>query len=147
MEKSQLTSLLWGSFRLTPIMCLTLNFLSLSLSLTHTHSHSLSFPLPSPPYPSLSFLGTFAVVELMIGNAIDRTLDSIGRSDCHSEIDGEFNTTATMLGSSVHNDTVFEDCDSLKVEMAVTLAFLTGTIMVHTVHSMLDFSSGGECSV
>ena len=89
----------------------------------------LSLSLPPPLF--FIHVGTFAVVELMIGNAIDRTLDSIGRSDCHSEIDSEVNTTATMLGSPADNMTDIEGCDSLKVEMAVTLAFLTGIIMVH----------------
>jgi hypothetical protein len=66
----------------------------------------------------------------MIGNAIDKTLDSIGRSDCHySEVGSEVNDT--LQGSSAHNMTDFDDCNALKVEMAVTLAFLTGIIMVH----------------
>ena len=63
----------------------------------------------------------------MIGNAIDRTLDSIGRNDCHTEMNSETNTTATMPDNMTD---IIEDCDSLKVEMAITLAFLTGIIMV-----------------
>ena len=62
------------------------------------------------------------MVELMIGNAIDKTLDSIGHSECHS-----MNENVTLPGSPAYNETF---CDSLKVEMAVTLAFLTGIIMV-----------------
>ena len=63
----------------------------------------------------------------MIGNAIDRALASTGYSYCHGE-GGVVNDTT--LG--FNNDTNIEDfCDSLKVEMAVTLAFLTGIIMVH----------------
>ncbi len=70
----------------------------------------------------------------MIGNAIDKTLVSIDRSDClHNEVDSEVDSVA-MQGSSAHNMTDFDDCYPLKVEMAVTLAFLTGIIMVH-MHS------------
>ena len=77
--------------------------------------------------PSLSLLGTFAVVELMIGNAIDKTLDSIGRSDCQGS---DANDNATSIEPSAFNATDLDDCNSLKVEMAVTLAFLAGIIMV-----------------
>ena len=79
-------------------------------------------------------IGTFAVVELMIGNAIDKTLDSIGCGDCNRG-NSDANDNATTLESCVLNVSGIEDCDSLKVEMAVTLAFLTGIIMVQHTHS------------
>ena len=70
----------------------------------------------------------------MIGNAIDKTLDNIGCSDCHidgnGDVSGDVNITAPIPKC---NATGLE-CDSLKVEMAVTLAFLTGIIMVHTLY-------------
>ena len=64
----------------------------------------------------------------MIGNAIDKTLDGIGRSDCCGSSDANDNTTT--LEPLALNVTGVEDCESLKVEMAITLAFLTGIIMV-----------------
>ena len=70
----------------------------------------------------------------MIGNAIGRTLDSINRSECHDDND-------TLLEPPA-NITDFEDCKSLKVEMAVTLAFLTGIIMVHAQHSIPGIDTG-----
>jgi hypothetical protein len=63
----------------------------------------------------------------MIGNAIDKTLDSLGRSDCQ---DSDADDNATSLEPLALNVTGVEDCDSLKIEIAITLAFLAGIIMV-----------------
>ena len=64
----------------------------------------------------------------MIGNAIDKNLINIGRSDCHTSDD--LNSILEPMNSS--NSTLYnkEECNQLKVEMAITLAFLTGIIMV-----------------
>ena len=106
-------------------------YVHLSLSLPFSVLLCL-LPSPPPPRPFFSLslpVGTFAVVELMIGNALDRTLESIGRSDCHSK---DVETNATAIEQLGFNVTSIDDCDSLKVEIAVTLAFLTGIIMVRT---------------
>lgn len=63
----------------------------------------------------------------MIGNAIDKALDSLGRTDCQ---DNDADDNATSLEPLALNITGAEDCDSLKMEIAVTLAFLAGIIMV-----------------
>ena len=102
--------------------CIQVNLIVLSPSCS-LFPPSISFP----PSPSLSNLGTFAVVELMIGNAIDKILDSIGRNDCQNS---DADDNATSLEPLALNITGVEDCDYLKMEIAVTLAFLAGIIMV-----------------
>ena len=74
----------------------------------------------------------------MIGNAIDRTLDSIGRSDCQLQ-DSNADDNATSLEPLALNITGVEDCDSLKMEIAITLAFLAGIIMVQLYCYMLGY--------
>ena len=71
----------------------------------------------------------------MIGNAIDKSLDTIGRGDCHSKDDDGAVVNRTSMDSLGFNVTGLEECESLKVEMAITLAFLTGIIMVHNEYS------------
>ena len=94
-----------------------------------------SFPRQSLSL-SLSFSlspGTFAVVELMIGNAIDKTLASLGRDDC---LRIEDSMGDPGVNASANQTMLLNECDQLKVEMAVTLAFLTGIIMVLTLSAV-----------
>ena len=69
----------------------------------------------------------------MIGNAIDKALVSLNHEECITIDDDMAGETGqvnmTMPGLNV------TQCDTLKLEMAVTLSLLTGTIMVfHSVH-------------
>ena len=65
-----------------------------------------------------TFTGTFAVVELMIGNSIQRVL----HSDPTLEV--------CIDDYNITNSTI--DCDAVKINVAITLAFSSGLIMVNT---------------
>ena len=84
----------------------------------------------------------------MIGNALDKTLDSIGCSVCHDSSDANDNTTTLESLVRTCNVTgIEENCESLKVEMAVTLAFLTGIIMVWYYQYTLSINFVGSDSM
>lgn len=73
-------------------------------------------------------VGTFAVVELMIGNSIDRTLTSIPLEECR--YDNHSNLSEDAVNSLLVNVSgSVVSCESVKVEIAVTLALLSGIIM------------------
>lgn len=74
------------------------------------------------------------MVELMIGNALDKTLGSLGRDDCLS-LENSMDMPGSM-NASKNLTSLEEECNQLKVEMAITLAFLTGIIMVHLQHNI-----------
>jgi len=74
-------------------------------------------------------VGTFAVVQLMIGNSIERILNSNNLMEC---VDGRGNITDE---ESIDNFTVEyggrnTTCGEIKVDIAITLAFMSGVIMV-----------------
>ena len=71
------------------------------------------------------------MVELMIGNAIQRTLDSLGYSQCTG---GSGNLTDTQVLDIVVDNVTNATCGSIKIDIALTLALMTGLIMVR-VHS------------
>ncbi|XP_064398686.1 sulfate transporter-like isoform X3 [Halichondria panicea] len=72
-------------------------------------------------------VGTFAVVELMIGNAIQRTLNSLGYSQCTG---GSGNLTDTQVLDMVVDNVTNATCGSIKIDIALTLALMTGLIML-----------------
>ncbi len=72
------------------------------------------------------------MVELMIGNAIQRTLDSSGMSQCN----GVPNLTDTQVLDMVVvlDDTTNGTCGSVKIDIALSLALMTGIIMVRAFY-------------
>ena len=83
--------------------------------------------------------GTFAVVQLMIANAIERVLTAHSLDVCFT---GEFN--GTMLDGDQINELLVPNgtatCGELKVDIAVTLAFTSGAIMVSCTKTAYVFS-------
>ena len=76
------------------------------------------------------FVGTFPVVALMVGNAVTRisSLDTV----CD---DGTVNITNTSINdttTSTSDECYQNECEILAVDIAVTLSFLVGIIMVST---------------
>ncbi len=63
----------------------------------------------------------------MIGNAIQRTLDSIGLSQC---VGGTTNLTETQVSMFVVDNVTNMTCSDVKVDIALSLALMTGLIMV-----------------
>ena len=70
------------------------------------------------------------MVQLMIANAIERVLSTGSLSIC---LTGEYNATVTL--DEEHTDSLLvpngsATCGEVKVDIAVTLAFTSGAIMV-----------------
>ncbi len=76
-------------------------------------------------------VGTFAVVELMIADAINRVLTEQNLEFCIDISDDNENGGGGGggNGSNVTFDMVTE-CEQIKVDIAITLAFTTGILMV-----------------
>ena len=71
----------------------------------------------------MNFIGTFAVVSLMVSNAITRVFESDGAMmDCLTDND----TTNIVVNVSGRVLT----CSELTKEIATTLSFVSGLIMV-----------------
>ena len=66
----------------------------------------------------------------MIGNAIDKALVSLNHEECITINDDMEGEGANMSMATVSDGLNVTQCDALKVEMAITLAFLSGIIMV-----------------
>ena len=84
---------------------------------THTHTHTHTHT------------GTFAVVELMIGNAVQRTLTTFEYTHCLSSenyTDAQLEDIPLFMG----NGTADLTCGLVKRDIAITLALMTGLIMV-----------------
>jgi MFS superfamily sulfate permease-like transporter len=85
-------------------------------------------------------VGTFAVVQLMIGNIIEKTFSSDARlSICHGLTGGSDDTgSGSGLGLGGSSDDVTDgnitasdvDCDSERVSIAITISLVSGTIML-----------------
>jgi MFS superfamily sulfate permease-like transporter len=79
-------------------------------------------------------VGTFAVVQLMIGNIIEKTFSSDARlSICHGLTDTGSGSGLGLGGSSddvTDGNTTDVDCDSERVSIAITIALVSGTIML-----------------
>lgn len=71
-----------------------------------------------------AYSGTFAVVELMIGNSIQRVL-------------GSNNETEHCLNSTFYQEDS-EFCDGVMVPVAITIAFLSGVLMVGSLYIVID---------
>ncbi len=66
----------------------------------------------------------------MIGNAIQRTLDSLGLPQC---VGGSENLTDTQVLNIVVNNVTNATCGSIKIDIALSLTLMTGLLMVrHT---------------
>ena len=72
-------------------------------------------------------LGTFAVVELMIANTIEKILRADGLAAC---LGG--NSTIEVFAD---NSSSSVNCEDIKVEIAITLACVVGIIMVRLLLS------------
>ena len=71
------------------------------------------------------FVGTFPVVALMVGNAVTRI------SSTDTVCDSTNNSTNTSLNTTSTSDQCYQnECEILAVDIAVTLSFLVGIIMV-----------------
>ena len=68
--------------------------------------------------------GTFPVVALMVGNAVTRI--SSGDVVCESTDNSTNSTSAESSGDPCHQS----GCEVLAVDIAVTLSFLVGILMV-----------------
>lgn len=74
-------------------------------------------------------LGTFAVVSLMVGNAVQRLVDSNG-IPCLEETDSYVsNGNYTIVNYTNSSDLVI--CENFKRDVAVTLAFTSGITLVY----------------
>ena len=89
-----------------------------------------------------SFTGTFAVVSLMVGDSINKVLANYPLIDeaCHISMsssdvtEGLLNgSNATMYGACVTVDQCRDMCNAVTTSVAMTIAFVTGVIMVSTV--------------
>ncbi len=71
--------------------------------------------------------GTFPVVALMVGNAITRLTNDLP----------ECMTNSTLMEGIMDNSTddpcALSDCDSLRVEIAVTISLMVGILMVRGI--------------
>ena len=73
-------------------------------------------------------VGTFPVVALMVGNAVTRI------SSTNSVCDDSGNSTSGNSSTSTNSDPCFQTgCESLAVDIAVTLSFLVGVLMVRAM--------------
>ena len=80
------------------------------------------------------YVGTFPVVALMVGNAVTRlssassVCDDSGNSTTTGNTSNNASSSAT---SQEESDPCFQNsCETLAVDVAVTLSFLVGVIMV-----------------
>lgn len=77
--------------------------------------------------------GTFPVVALMVGNAVTRV--SSADSVCDGGAD---NSTVIDNATRSSSDPCFQDdCVVLTIDIAVTLSFLVGILMVQILHIYL----------
>ena len=81
------------------------------------------------------YVGTFPVVALMVGNAVTRlssassVCDDSGNSTTTGNTSSNASSSATS--SREESDPCFQNgCETLAVDVAVTLSFLVGIIMV-----------------
>ena len=72
----------------------------------------------------LSFTGTFAVVSLLVRNSVKSVLIGKGLDYCTS-LNHRLAVVVLEDGSNI-------TCNDLKVQIAVSLAFTSGLIMVYT---------------
>ena len=82
-------------------------------------------------------VGTFPVVALMVGNAVTRI------SSVESVCDSTNNSTDTdnSTRQEVSTDPCYQDgCEILAVDIAVTLSFLVGILMVNATHYALMYA-------
>ena len=70
------------------------------------------------------FSGTFAVVELMIGNSVDQTLLTFDELRNCSSLYNDSNVTEFLFQGELTT------CDDVRTDVVVTIALLTGIIMV-----------------
>ena len=82
-------------------------------------------------YLSSHALGTFAVVELMIGNSVERVIagDPILAENCMTEDKSQAESIDSV--EFLLNGTV-TTCGSVKLDIFVTLSLLSGIVMVCT---------------
>lgn len=86
------------------------------------------------------YAGTFAVVALMVGESINKVLVNYPAVDaaCHismSSLDvngGVLNGTNTTYEACATMDECREMCQTVTTSIAITIAFVTGVIMVRT---------------
>ena len=82
--------------------------------------------------------GTFPVVALMVGNAVTRisSAESVCDTANNSTIDNTTEENLTATGEDLFSDPCYQDgCEVLTVDIAVTLSFLVGILMVsHILH-------------
>ena len=69
--------------------------------------------------------GTFPVVALMVGNAITRLTNDL--PECNSTL------VEGMMDNSTDDPCALSDCDSLRVEIAVTISLMVGILMVRGI--------------
>ena len=81
-------------------------------------------------------VGTFPVVALMVGNAVTRisaassVCDDSSFSNSTTASNSSSNTSSSAVGQE-ESDPCFQDgCEVLAVDVAVTLSFLVGILMV-----------------
>ncbi|XP_064398689.1 prestin-like [Halichondria panicea] len=76
-------------------------------------------------------VGTFPVVALMVGNAITRLTNDLPECMTNSTL------MEGMMDNSTDDPCALSDCDSLRVEIAVTISLMVGILMI--VMSLLRF--------
>lgn len=100
------------------------------------------------PYTAVpSFAGTFAVVSLMVGDSINKVLANYPLVDeaCHismsssdvtegllNNTNGTYGTYGTY-GACASVDECREMCNAVTTSVAITIAFVTGIIMVRAL--------------
>ena len=89
---------------------------------------------------NVASLGTFAVVSLMVGESINKVLANYPDVEeaCHiymssSDVTGGgLNATNVTYGGCTTVDECREMCQAVTTSVAITIAFITGVIMVRS---------------